>query len=390
MQRIACVTSAVALFALQVQCDADASYRRLEALNKSEIKSLDDFFDTKMETRLTNLPKSGQAPEPWSGPLWLSINDSINYAWNDGQPSPSAKYALAFNMDVKEIMDKVSAKSGVDAYETSKICTSSSQCDNAFCAIRTNAVSGRCLQPWFGLSHGLVPASLLEKKPVCSVKHNNVVFEPIDIMGLITFIYAEANLPRLFIGKRYRGDDGSEDAHGRFSVSSYRDVNPGIFHITASNLLGKLNRSFIIDIHADELVWNQPVHTFKVTKQKLMTLKEAAQEFYKQDSYTWNADATEIAHVNSQITTVDAVEIVDGKLSVSLPAEPLPYDYILELNKDGKIVGGEWVRDSLNQHPDFYWIPQSRPAADFVSVTGLSYADVSLLAEKSAACSDKP
>ena len=33
------------------------------------------------------------------------------------------------------------------------------------------------------------------------------------------------------------------------------------------------------------------------------------------------------------------------------------YHYILELDADGKIIGGEWVGDSNVNHPDFVWLP---------------------------------
>lgn len=33
------------------------------------------------------------------------------------------------------------------------------------------------------------------------------------------------------------------------------------------------------------------------------------------------------------------------------------YDYILELDADGNIIGGEWIGDSILNHPDFVWLP---------------------------------
>jgi len=49
------------------------------------------------------------------------------------------------------------------------------------------------------------------------------------------------------------------------------------------------------------------------------------------------------------------------------------YEYILELDKDGKITGGEWVGQSKDVHPDFFWLPLKASAA---SVSGISYANV--------------
>ncbi len=32
-----------------------------------------------------------------------------------------------------------------------------------------------------------------------------------------------------------------------------------------------------------------------------------------------------------------------------------PYEYVLELNAKGEIIGGEWVGSSKEEHPDFLW-----------------------------------
>ncbi|POM75601.1 Transglutaminase elicitor-like protein, partial [Phytophthora palmivora] len=64
------------------------------------------------------------------------------------------------------------------------------------------------------------------------------------------------------------------------------------------------------------------------------------------------------------------------------------YYYLLELDDAGEIIGGEWVYNSDDDHPDFMWIPKAKPAANTVTSIGLSYADVTMLLEKSVACSD--
>ena len=33
------------------------------------------------------------------------------------------------------------------------------------------------------------------------------------------------------------------------------------------------------------------------------------------------------------------------------------YEYILEVDSAGKVVGGEWARGSKRSHPDFAWLP---------------------------------
>ena len=31
------------------------------------------------------------------------------------------------------------------------------------------------------------------------------------------------------------------------------------------------------------------------------------------------------------------------------------YEYIVELDADGKVIGGEWIQGSRTDHPDFLW-----------------------------------
>ncbi|ETK71792.1 hypothetical protein F441_21512 [Phytophthora nicotianae CJ01A1] len=371
-----------------------ASKRKLEAILDNDIIKLEDFFGAKMEKKLKNLPTSASHhPLPWNGPSWLTYQDSINYEWKKGQPSPAEKYATAFGLNVNDFMNKVSAQSGIDSQKNvSTSCTTGKDCDSSWeltmCAIRTNATSGYCIPSWYGLSHAWAPASVIEKEPLCPVVFNGVSFHPIDIMGLITQIYDDANVdvPVVFTGSRYSGGNDSTDSYGRSSDYSYRDVNPGFFHIAASNLLGKLNHTFIIDKYPSYGVWNLPVYGFKVLEQTSMTLKEAAQNFYHVETYPWNENSTSIVHIKSRLLWNNETS-ADSHLIV-LRDSGVTYEYLLELGEDEEIIGGEWLNESNDDHPDFLWFPKGKPAADSVTSIGLSYANVTVLLEKAAVCSD--
>jgi len=54
------------------------------------------------------------------------------------------------------------------------------------------------------------------------------------------------------------------------------------------------------------------------------------------------------------------------------------YDYILELDGTGKIIGGEWIGTSKRQHPDFVWLP-IRASASSVAGGKITYANVKTL-----------
>ncbi|KAI9982027.1 hypothetical protein PInf_009819 [Phytophthora infestans] len=370
--------------------------RRLEANSNKDIAKLEAYFGTSMETTLKNLPTKGvRTPSPWAGPYWPTYQDSINVQWSEGEASPAEKYAKAFGLDVTDFMNKVSEDNGIDSMSKRPKCTSNNDCanltDGSGCGIRAGQTSGYCIPTWFGICHAWTPASILEAEPNCPVTHNGVTFHPMDLKALISDIYDGASVSTVFTGTRFNGGSDTVDEYGRHSSAAYRDLNPAFFHIITTNLIGKLNATFIADVTAGSEVWNQPVRGFKVFEQTEMSLEEGAQTFYGLEKYPWNAAAKSLVYVKMRFSWIFET-YTDGGLVASGEVDKFTtgayYTYLLEMDDDGKIIGGEWVYKSDEDHPDFIWFPKAKPAADTVTSIGLSYADVSMLLEKSVACSD--
>uniref|UniRef100_A0AAV1V6W0 Transglutaminase elicitor n=1 Tax=Peronospora matthiolae TaxID=2874970 RepID=A0AAV1V6W0_9STRA len=375
--------------------DKSETKRRLEATTNQDIARLEAYFGTSMEMKLANLPTVGVfTPSPWPGPYWPMFQDSINVVWSPGQPSAAEKYAQAFGLNVRDFMDKVSADNGVDSMHQRPKCSSDDDCssrsDGSVCGKRAGKSSGYCIPTWFGICHAWAPAATIEEEPRCAVTHNGVTFQPLDIKALITNVYDGASVPVVFTGARYNGGHDSEDEYGRHSNDAYRDLNPAFFHIAAANILGKLNRTFVADVTAGTEVWNQPVRGFKVYEQTKMSVREAARMFYGLEKYPWNAAAKSIVYIKMRLSWIFETYDDGGLVSsgqVNKYTTGAYYTYLLELNNIGKIIGGEWVYESDSTHPDFLWLPKSKPALDTVTSVGLKYADVSMLREKSVACS---
>ncbi|OWY93229.1 Transglutaminase elicitor, partial [Phytophthora megakarya] len=212
------------------------NHRRLESTTSNDIETLEGHFKVKLETKLKNLPTSGvYSPSPWAGSNWPTHKDSINYKWDKRQPSPAEKYATAFGMEVKQFMDSVSAQTGINSYSDFPTCKADKECFDpnvdTVCGKRFGEKSGFCIPTWFGICHAWAPAAILEQEPNCPVTYNGVTFQPMDIKALITDIYNDANLSYVFTGSRYRGSNDSIDEYGIHADYSYRDLNPGYFHI---------------------------------------------------------------------------------------------------------------------------------------------------------------
>ncbi|TDH69933.1 hypothetical protein CCR75_006256 [Bremia lactucae] len=371
--------------------------RRLEGLNTPDVARLEAHFGATIVTNLESLPLGNIFSKTvWPAPYWPSYQDSINIAWKKGEASPAEKYATAFNLNVTEFMDNVSAKNGVDSRNQSPICTTNSDCVSDIsekipkaCGIRSGKNSGYCIPKWYGVCHAWAAAAISENEPKCAVTHNNVTFHPLDIKGLITNIYDGVGVKSVFTGIRYRGGNDVKDNFGRQSSPEFRDLNPGYFHIAATNILGVLNSTFIVDVSAQRDVWNHPVRSFQVDEKTPMSLEVAAQTFYGLAKYPWNEAASSIVYIKSRLVwVIDTYD--DGGLSspdaINRYTKFTDLTYLLELDDLGDIIGGEWLYNSTSNHPDFLWLVESKPDPNAVTSFGLRNADVSILMEKSVAC----
>jgi hypothetical protein len=70
----------------------------------------------------------------------------------------------------------------------------------------------------------------------------------------------------------------------------------------------------------------------------------------------------------------------DGNLgsSINTYTHQDRYDYILEVDSAGKIIGGEWIGTSKKQHPDFVWLP-IRVGGSSVAGGKITYANVKMI-----------
>ncbi|EGZ05421.1 hypothetical protein PHYSODRAFT_533879 [Phytophthora sojae] len=368
--------------------------RRLEVTKSTDMKKLETFFGLELETDITKLPTKYQHdPIPWPSSYWPVYADSLNYKWAKGQPSPAEKYATAFGHDATKMMDAISAKNGIDSQSKRKKCTTDAECkplkDGSVCAKRNGQESGYCIPTWFGICHAWAPAAILEAEPTCAVERNGTKFEPYDIKALITLAYDGSKIPTIFTGSRFNGNDNAPnntDEYGRFFDDRRRDISPGYFHVAVTNIMGRFNHSFVVDITAGNEVWNQPVRSYEILRLSWTTPKAAAKKYFNVDKYPFNDAATKIAVVTTRFSWI--VESgVNGPLVatgiVDKYTTSADYEYILETDETYQILGGEWLSGSKANHPDFLWLPASKPDNATVTSVGLVYSEIEGLLDES-------
>lgn len=98
-------------------------------------------------------------------------------------------------------------------------------------------------------------------------------------------------------------------------------------------------------------------------------------------NYVFNASAVKLLKTHMDVDYIsEASSSTDGNLGATIDqyTHHDRYDYILELDAAGKIIGGEWVGTSKKQHPDFAWLPIRASSA---SVAGgkITYANVKMI-----------
>jgi hypothetical protein len=362
-------------------------------------------FDSEFEYTFYKLPKSGEAENvPWTGNYWPTYRDNINYRWNGASSdSPAKKYENAFGRSGLE--DRVSKTYGIDSVTTYGLseCKKNVDCDSdkgETCAKRTGKDSGYCIPTWFGICHAWAPATIMEPEPKHNVIHNGVEFKVNDIKALVSLGYT-AGVSVDFISLRCnKNDDDDKINYNEFGIPDgtnpeCADTNAGTFHVVVTNMLGIQKKAFIEDRTFDDEVWNQPVRSFEVTSAKWVSTKTANELVGAADGgydYQFNDNSSSYRHVKMKLNYItESPQSLDGHLGniIDYYTNTDHYEYVLELDSSGKIIGGEWVGKSKKDHPDFLWVPRTKKSIEiakddsFTPGTGISWDDVKMLLDKS-------
>ena len=199
---------------------------------------------------------------------------------------------------------------------------------------------------WAGHCNGVAASGIMLEEPIRSVVYNEVEFSIPDIKALLAEMWQGSGW---IIGDKCNLKKPTYDDYGRIKETECRDLNPATLHIAITNFLGQYGKALILDIDNTEAVWNYPVHEYKYVEKGWYSKSEAAAILHGDGTpYTYNEDAVDIVHVQMDLTFSGTGRQV--------------YDYFLELDIDGTIIGGEWYGRSKKKHPDFIWRPQDPKA----------------------------
>jgi len=364
----------------------------------------------RLEYKLSALPKKGElktaiwkAKYPnakpgiavaWADTYWPSADGSHNNRWQGASTkSPLEKYDAAFNnsqgcaTQPSEICGP-GAKAAWDTYYTcagpaAKWQSKSFQnAGKMHDGIDNNGKDGvdECngsdgndgVATWWGTCHAWSPAALMEPEPQRPVTVNGVEFTVGDIKALIQNAYDSTSA--VMLGGRCNAEEITHDVNGSANAEC-ADVNAGSFHIILANFLGIAQLPLVEDRTQNFEVWNQPVLKYEVTKQAEISKTRANECVGAPASTTWkyNTNAKKLYEVRITVTYLSESSASNTPHGFQYNTSTDDYHYILELNTEGKVLGGRYCTDSANSHVDFLWSPTgsnrpSNPSVDAAKI----------------------
>ena len=356
--------TAVALISVAVGYTTSARADRWDWRNNP------DRFGGTMVTELVQLPMSGEAEiAPWP-PAYVP-EDAANATVPGSVLDASDRYDVAFNgwspdepgddefQTAGPLYEYVSTGLGacasyaaLDVDRNGTIDEQEDVGDDEFYLYADDEQedSGDDEHYFWGLCHSWVAASILESEPMFTVTENGIEFSADELKSLLALEWAYASSH--FVGGVCGLADETlqVDEDGFIIQPECADTNPGAFHLLLANLIGIEERSFAVDLDMSDTVTILPLASFEVTSLE-ETDAETANELLGLEGadYPFNDSAASFAHVTTDITLIDPGAWSDTRTD--------QYEYLLELDLDGLVIGGRWLGVSRTEHPDFSWLP---------------------------------
>lgn len=290
----------------------------------------------------SELPLTGSASDPqkyWSSDYWARNKGGINYRWNSARPtgfnlrSPTKDQAMMMTSAELAALapsEKWDLFNGRYDYPLRK---------------KVAAYASPSRPSWEGICDGWAGAALNHDEPrpltIANPDGIQIPFGSSDIKGLLSWYYAkEYSGGFAMMGRRCNGSNTTS------SDRCNHDMNAGAFHIVLANRLGIEGISFIADMDRYAEVWNHLAFDFssRIVSSNLTPRSTSAMGTVKVVRVRSTVDYVFLLTRN----TWEPVLGTNGQRTRSRT-----YEYYLDLNAEGRIIGGDWI---TSQRPDFLWL----------------------------------
>ena len=326
-------------------------------------------------TNFYALPRSGKLADDrlsWSESYWPSNKGGVAYRWNHPDPQPF-KFRLHSKEELLRMGQReLSQLSPAELYDISNDDYNYTLTKKAF-----NLYSPRDLW-WEGICHGWAQAAINYPEPAPIVYTNKAGIKvPIgasDVKALLSMheAYNYKGEKFAFAGRRCRvngkvegeSDNRDRPEHRAFPAPELAnspdcaDVNAGAFHVIISNMIGLLGKGFVADIDRFNDVWNQPIYGYKaqIVEQQnaggtgvtgvAKRIRVKLDMIYGEELKFHTPQLAAEGHQNF----VSKKPVTGTKHQKFLTKK---YEYWVELNSSGNVIGGEWLTQT---RPDFMWL----------------------------------
>lgn len=222
---------------------------------------------------------------------------------------------------------------------------------------------------WAGHCKGLAAASILEKEPRANLRFrfgtpaykiklknssaatawsgfskdgkpdyysypldaNGILLTIADQKGWLSEVYHGTKILSFgnvsYTGQRYN------DTQIRPSDLAFKDIIPHYFHYLLLNHV-KRGQPLVVDLRADYQVFNYPLYAYS-----------SASTYYPS------------SRIHAVRTKVYLTDFAKEANYVGTVVKTKDYTYNLRVDSSGRVVSSEWTGSSVQDHPDFAWIP---------------------------------
>ena len=350
----------IALCILVTACGRSSMSKMKEAWNEENNPKLivgDDLI-----TKLKSLPLSGEANmKGWSDSYWPTYTGGISYRWLTDNYSYDLLPADVSNRTFQGISPAEKYDVALGRFDFPTLSEERVRTEIMKTVPESpEFISDFKIPEWFGLCHGWAPASQNFEDPVNTVtvqapNNNTVVFYPSDIKALLIYYQqysGNRSVQTVFAGERCdeefnkleerlsKGEITAAELEAAKNSPACRDTNPGTLHLALANEIGRKKVGFVMDRTRDSEVWNQPITSYR------------SEILEKSDTASEGAAPGTVKEVRVSTTVVYSVETAPSTEPIGVVEDENVYEYWLELDKNGEIIGGRWVSDD---RPDFIY-----------------------------------
>lgn len=327
----------------------------------------------KMNSRLADLPLKAEIEDirmGWSDSYWPSNLGGIAYRWNSSNPQPF-KFKFFSKEEVRKMSEKeLSELSPAELYDISM---------GDFKYSLTKKVLSKYSPKdlwWEGICHGWALAASHYPEPDKTVFTSKdgikVPFGSSDVKALLSMhdaFNSKGHYVRVgdrcgAVGK-VKGEAFPEDGDlppppkKEAEKSECSDVNAGAFHVIIASMIGLNSQGFVADVDRFNDVWNQPVTGYEseVVGDVALTPRDLKSGVDRKVRIkTRMIYGNELEFYSAESAAEGFLSFVSKEPVTGTPAQNFSsrqYDYILELDITGNIIGGEWISES---RPDMLWM----------------------------------